>query len=561
MTGMKFYKTILSVLMTLSIVSCENDFLDRAPDLNLDEEKVFTVFENAQRYHADMYSHLVAGFNRLGNYQPVPMSSAADESDSYMGYHGTQTLNFGSYDGVDNQIFNSYSGIRKANIFLSKLDVIPFPDEEVRDHMVGEVYFLRAFYFFEVIKRYGGMPILEEVLIPGDELNLPRDSYRDCVDQVLADCEEAIGMLPVTRPDDELGRATKGAAMALKSRMLLYAASPLWNLEITNADKWELAADAAKAVIDLTDEGGAPAYELYDRGNGADDYERLFFTRRNNGNREVIFHKHEPPKGYGNAQINVWAPKGDGFEGAGAVAPTQNFVDLFEMNNGMMIDEEGSGYDPGNPYLNRDPRFYKIILYNGAVWQDVTVETFVSPDLDQALNGKHRKVLAEFTSTGYYVRKYLPEEVQNNTSVQAYHDWIYFRLAEMYLNYAEALNEAEGPTVAVYDAVNTVRARSGVVDLPAGLTKDQMRARIMNERAIELSFEEHRWWDARRWKKGAEWFGGEMYEMYIEKDAEGNLTYTKKPFETRVYRDYMDLYPIPISEMNKNPLFQQNPGW
>jgi hypothetical protein len=561
MTGMKFNTIIVTALITLSMVSCENDFLDRAPDLNLDEEKVFTVFENAQRYHADMYSHLVAGFNRLGNYQPVPMSSASDESDSYMGYHGTQTLNFGSYDGVDNQIFNCYSGIRKANIFLSKLDVIPFPDQEVRDHMVGEVYFLRAFYFFEVIKRYGGMPILEEVLIPGDELNLPRDSYRDCVDQVLADCEEAIGMLPVTRPDDELGRATKGAAMALKSRMLLYAASPLWNLEITNADKWQLAADAARAVIDLTDEGGTPAYELYDNGNGADDYERLFFTRRNTGNREVIFHKHEPPKGFGNAQINVWAPKGDGFEGAGAVAPTQNFVDLFEMNNGMMIDEAGSGYDPVNPYLNRDPRFYKIILYNGAVWQDVTVETFVSPDLDQALNGKHRKVLAEFTSTGYYVRKYLPEEVQNNTSVQAYHDWIYFRLAEMYLNYAEALNEEEGPTTAVYDAVNTVRARSGVVNLPAGLTKDQMRERIMNERAIELSFEEHRWWDARRWKKGAEWFGGEMYEMYIEKDAEGNLTYTKKPFETRVYRDYMDLYPIPISEMNKNPLFQQNPGW
>lgn len=561
MKGMKLNKIIFSAAVILSLVSCENDFLDRAPDLNLDEEKVFTVFENAQRYHADMYSHLVGGFNRLGNFQPVPMSSASDESDSYMGYHGTQTLNFGSYDGVDNQIFNCYAGIRKANIFLSKLEEIPFPDQEIRDHMVGEAYFLRAFYFFEVIKRYGGMPILDEVLIPGDELNLPRDSYKDCVDQVLADCEEAIGTLPVTRPDDELGRATRGAAMALKSRMLLYAASPLWDLEITNADKWQLAADAAKAVIDLKDEGGAPAYELYDNGNGVDDYERLFFTRRNNGNKEVIFHKHQPPIGFSNPQINVWAPKGDGFEGTGAVAPTQNFVDLFEMNNGMMIDAPGSGYDPDNPYINRDPRFYKIVLYNGAVWQDVTVETFVSPSLDQALNGKHRKVLAEFTSTGYYVRKYLPEEVQNNTSIQAYHDWIYFRLAEMYLNYAEALNEVDGPTAAVYDAVNTVRARSGVVNLPAGLTQDQMRERIMNERAIELSFEEHRWWDARRWKKGAEWFGGEMYEMYIEKDAEGNLTYTKKPFETRVYRDYMDLYPIPISEMNKNPLFQQNPGW
>ena len=557
---MKLKAYILSAFMTMALVSCENDFLDRAPDLNLDEEKVFTIYENAQRYHADIYSHLIDGFNRLGNYQPVPMSSASDESDSYMGWHGTQTLNFGSYDDVDNQIFNYYSGIRKANIFLSKLDVIPFPNESSKNHLSGEAYFLRAFYFFEIIKRYGGMPIITDILIPGDNLIFPRNSYKDCVDYILADCEEAIKLLPVTSPDNELGRATKGAAMALKARMLLYAASPLWELEITNANKWQLAADAAKAVIDLKDEDGNPAYELYDKGNGADDYERLFFTRRNNGNKEVIFHKHQGTVDFNNQQINVWAPKGDGFEGTGSVAPTQNFVDLFEMGNGKLINEEGSGYDPNNPYINREPRFYKTILYNGAVWQGITVETFVSPDLNQSLNGKHRKILAEYTSTGYYVRKYLPEEVKTKTTVRAYHDWIYFRLAEMYLNYAEALNEAQGPTTEVYAALNAVRSRSGVVDMPAGLDKEEMRERIMNERAIELSFEEHRWWDARRWKKGAEWFGGEMYEMYIVKDG-GTLTYTVKPFETRVYRDYMDLYPIPISEMNKNPLFQQNPGW
>ncbi len=548
-------------MISLSAVSCEDDFLDRAPGLNLDEVKVFTIFENAQRYHADIYSHLQDGFNRLGNYQPVPMSSASDESDSFMGWHGTQTLNFGSYDGVDDQLFNYYSGIRKANIFLSKVDVIPFPAQDVQDAMVGEAHFLRAFYFFEIVKRYGGMQIMDTVLIPGDNLMYARNSYKECADYILADCKEAISRLPVSRPDNELGRATKGAAMALKARMLLYAASPLWNLEITNADKWQLAADAAKAVIDLQNESGGPAYELFSKGNGAQDYERLFFTRPNNGNREVIFYKHQGTVDFNNQQINVWAPKGDQFEGTGSIAPTQNFVDLFEMSNGKAIDEPGSGYDPSNPYLNREPRFYKIILYNGAVWQGTTVETFLSPDLNPSSNGKHRKILAEFTSTGYYVRKYLPEEVKPKTTVRAYHDWIYFRLAEMYLNYAEALNEASGPTAEVYDAVNRVRSRSGVINLPAGLDKDQMRKRIMNERAIELSFEEHRWWDARRWKKGAEWFGGEMYEMYIVKDAQGKLTYTKKPFETRVYRDYMDLYPIPVSEMNKNPLLQQNPGW
>ncbi len=558
---MKYLRTLLQVLLLAGFNSCEKDFLERAPDLNLDETKVFTVFENARRFHADIYSHLLHGFNRLGNFQPVPMSSASDESDSYMGYHGTQTLNFGSYDGVDNQIYNYYSGIRKANIFLSKTSIIPFPDQAMRNSMLGEAHFLRAFYFFEIIKRYGGMPVMDKVLMPGEDLMLTRSSYKECVDFILVDCEQAINFLPADRPDNELGRATKGAAMALKARMLLYAASPLWNQQITNGNKWQLAADAAKAVIDLNDNNGNKVYALYTTGKGADDYERQFFVRRNQGNREVIFHLHAAPVGFGNQQINVWLPKGEGFQGDGAVAPTQNFVDLFEMNNGMLPHDSGSGYDPSNPYINREPRFYKTILYNGAVWQGVTVETFVSFDMDPSKNGRHRRNLAEFTSTGYYVRKYMPEEVRFGTTATAYRNWIYFRLAEMYLNFAEALNEVAGPTAEVYAAINTVRARSGVVDLPSGLSKDQMRLRIMNERAIELSFEEHRWWDARRWKMGTEWFDGEMFEMLIEKDASGDLTYTKKPFEIRVYRDYMDLYPIPISEMNKNPLLQQNPGW
>lgn len=558
---MKLNRYSISVLLSLLLFSCDKDFLERAPDLNLDEEAVFTVFENAQRFQADIYSHLTNGFNRVGNFQPVPMSSAADESDSYMGYHGTQPLNNGSYEGIDVQLFNYYGGIRKANIFLSKLDIIPFPNESIRNAMVGEVYFLRAFYFFEIIKRFGGMPILKEILMPGDDLMLPRNTYSESVEAILDDCEQAIGLLPANRPDNELGRITKGAAMALKARVLLYAASPQWDHEITTLNKWQLAADAALAVIDLTDEDGNRVYELYNNGNGADDYEKLFFTRRNQGNREVIFHLHAAPINFDHPQHSVWAPKGDGFQGAGAVAPTQNFVDLFEMDNGQLIHEPGSGYDPGNPYQNRDPRFYKTILYNGALWQGTEVETFLSPDLDPAKNGKHRRNLSEYTSTGYYVRKYMPEEVRHSTSVTAYRNWIFFRLAEMYLNYAEALNEAQGPVAEVYEALNHVRSRSGVVNLPQGLNQNEMRERIINERAIELSFEEHRWWDARRWLKASEWFNGEMYQMYIEKDETGQLTYSKVPFEIRIFREYMNLYPIPISEMNKNPELHQNPGW
>jgi hypothetical protein len=170
--------------------------------------------------------------------------------------------------------------------------------------------------------------------------------------------------------------------------------------------------------------------------------------------------------------------------------------------------------------------------------------------------------------TGYFVRKYLPEEVKLNTSVTAYHNWIYFRLAEMYLNYAEALNEVEGPTQNVRDAVNTVRARSGVVDLPVDLTSDKrsMRRRIQRERAIELSFEEHRWWDARRWSTGEEgelatkWFGGPMNRMVITQNG-ALTTYSVEPFYTRIYQPYNNYYQIPLGEMDKNPLFVQNPGY
>jgi len=566
-------KYILFILI-LGLVSCD-DFLDRAPSVNLEEEEVFTNFVNAQAFQADIYSGLPNRFNALGSYQPVPLSSASDESESNQGYHGTKPFNMGTYDGVDARISENYTAIRKANLLLKNVALIPFPDTETKNQMLGEVYFLRAFYYTEMLKRFGGMPILteEDLFVPGDDLMRPRDTYRDCFAFIMDDLKKAIEMLPVTLNTNEYGRATKGAAMALKARVLLYSASPLfsqktgiWGMGGTVDDWyekdgktwWIKAAEAAKAVIDLTDESGEKAYELYQTGadNKADDYEKLFFKRREHGNKEVIFYKHEAPIGFSNDQINVWMPSGD-FGGAGAVQPTQNFVDLFEMSNGKFIDEAGAGYDENNPYANRDPRFYKIIIYHGSTWQGIKLDLSTT---SIPFNGTFL--------TGYFVRKYVPEEVKKNSSTTAYHNWIYFRLAEMYLNYAEALNEAEGPTQNVRDAVNTVRARSGVVALPADLTSDKksMRKRIQRERAIELCFEEHRWWDARRWSTGEEgelatsWFGGQMNRMVITQSGT-NVTYSREAYYTRIFQPSNNLYQIPLTEMYKNTLFVQNPGY
>lgn len=557
------FKYIYILFISLFMFSCDVDgYLDRAPGVNLDDEKVFTIFENAERFHADIYANLQARFNVAGTYMPAPLASASDESDSQYGYQATVRINVGVYDGEDPSIGNSYNGIRKANLFISKIGVIPFPSAVKKDQMVGEVYFLRAFYFYEVVKRFGGMPIMDEnnLLFPGDDLSKARNSYLECITFVLADLEKAIQMLPVEIVETEYGRATKGAAMALKSRILLFCASPLWQGEMGGVNLWKDAADAAKAVIDLNGTDGNSVYALYNTGKGAEDYEQLFFNRREHGNREVIFAKQAPTVGFTADEIFVWAPKGGQLGGHGSVCPTHNFVNLFEMEDGRSINESAL-YNPQDPFKRRDPRFYKTVLYNGAVWQGETLDLTYHEVGERS--GIHRRD-KNYTRTGYYVRKYLPEQVRNLTPNRAYHNWIYFRLAEMYLNYAEALNEysdSQSDRELAVAAVNRVRNRSGMPNLPVGLSKDQLRARIWNERAIELSFEEHRWWDARRWKKAVEWFGGPMYEMEITKNDAGGLIYQEKPFFNRIYSSHMDLYPIPLSEMRKNPMYVQNPGW
>lgn len=553
-------KNIKYIMFIAILTSACDDFLDRAPDIALDEEAVFTNFDNAQKYHNDIYSHLVNGYTEIWNgYHSMPLACVSDEGDSFQGYNtGVTAFNTGSYNNQDNKLNNSYKGIRKTNEFLAQIDVIPFPDDATENSMIGEAYFLRAFYFNDIVKRYGGLQILKEdnILIPGDDLLFQRNTYQESVDQMLSDLDMAISLLPATRSDDELGRANKGAAMALKSRVLLYAASPLWQSQYSDPqgrNMWQLAADAAKAVIDLQDDG-ALVYELFERTEdgktGVDAWERLFFTRRvgNDGNKETIFHKHISPVSFSNAAIINWAPIGEGIDGYGEVNPIENFVELFEMSDGR----PGTAADPNDPYANREPRFYKTIIYNGSTWQNVEIETFIG--------GKHNKESGKYPQTGYYVRKMLPEEVEATTPSTANHDWIYIRLAEMYLNYAEALNEVNGPTPAVYDAINKLRQRVGHVDLPLGLSKDEMRTAIQNERAIELSFEGHRWFDARRWLKAKDWFGGTMYKMKITKEN-GSLTYEKVFHETRIYRDVMNLYPIPLTEMKKNPYMVQNPGW
>ena len=336
----------------------------------------------------------------------------------------------------------------------------------------------------------------------------------------------------------ETGRITKGAALALKARILLYAASPLHN-PTNDLSLWIKAANAAKEVMDMN------AYVL------EADYANI---PNNYKSRELIL---ETRQGVSNDFERRNFPIG--FEGGNTgTCPTQNLVDAYEMRtNGLPITNPASGYNPANPYLGRDLRLQKTIIVNGSVWKSRIVQSFVG-----GLNGQP---LTNATKTGYYLKKHVVEAVNllpTNTTTRE-HAWVTFRYGEILLNYAEAMNEAFGPENAstlgktALQAVNEVRVRAGIANFPVGMSKDNFRLKLRNERRVELAFEDHRFWDVRRWKIGDE--TKTINQMEI---LPGNtLTYNTKLLEVRTFEDRMNLYPIPQIEINKNPNLVQNPNW
>jgi len=341
-----------------------------------------------------------------------------------------------------------------------------------------------------------------------------------------------------------LGRATKGAALTLKARMLLYYASPL-NNPSGDAQRWAEAAKAAKAVMDLN------VYDTHP------DYYRLFMDKT--GNKEVIFAKKfaRPGRTHETAwklAMSIEAPSVIGGAWGGFHA-TQNLVDCYETTDGKLITDATGNYDKNDPYKNRDSRLDKSVLRNGSSWKGVTVETFEGGNANKPTNGDR-------TKTGYGLKKFIDEKYVSADAVYqgADNDWIYMRYAEVLLIYAEAQNEAVGPDVNVLAAINKVRRRSGQPDLTL-LGKSQMRDKIRNERRVELSFEEHRFFDVRRWKLGSTYFNQPVKRVKIVKNANGSFTYTDEVLENRQYKEHYNLLPIPQMELERNNKLVQNPGY
>ncbi|QNA45969.1 RagB/SusD family nutrient uptake outer membrane protein [Lacibacter sediminis] len=544
----------LNVLFLFCFASCTKNFLDRAPSVNLSEEKIFADPVLASQYSDNAYNHLIDEYARFNAHRGIT-GQAADEAVSGNNEISIRTLTNGTYhdhyerggaslNDIGDVWSRAYAGIRVTNTMLAKMDNVPWTVNQSPDRIKGEMYFIRAFLYFELIKRFGGVIIVDKVYGPNEDIDLPRNTYTECVNFILADLEKAEPLLPDDYPQSNYGRATNGAAKALRSRLLLFAASRL-NNETNDLTKWAAAAAAAKSLIDLN------RYSLQ-----ATYTDILNVTT----SPEYIMIKIRGPRTIDGFLLDFAMSPGSG--GAqGQLNPTQNHVDLYEMKpTGLLPADPASGYDPQNPYANRDPRFYANILYNDAPWQGRRIQMW-SGGRDY-LTGN-----VTYTATRYYSRKLWPEPYIRNVAGTAVLNYIHFRYAEILLNYAEAQNEAVGPDASVYDAINQIRARTSVAmpPLPAGLTQAQMRQRIRNERAVELAFEDFRWYDIMRWKAGPEIVAQPMYGMNVVRNSNGTFTYNKELLPAnmqKVYLDYMHRYPIPRNEIFKSKgILLQNTGW
>ena len=568
---MKFIYYTLLIGFLLLDVSCDKDFLQRDPGVAITETNVFTDPVLATRFADNTYNFLLDEYGRLSSLQSHKGTTGQFSDEAIFGEtslgHGILTMNQGKFlDDFSTDVrvtyTRMYQGIRNANVMLANVDNVKWTAAENGPLIKAQQLFLRAFFYFELVKRYGGVILLDKPLAQTDNFDLPRNTYDETVAFILKDLAAAEAILineswgTFYNPSTDWnagngGRATIGSVRALRSRLLLMDASPL-NNPTGDAARWQRAADAAKAIITSGRYSLHPTYATLLNQPTSPEYIQIKVRAPRSGNGGVLGDFIIPPS-FGGAQNQL--------------SPTQNHVDLYEMNNGKPITDPTSGYRPQDPYIGRDPRFYANIIYNDQTWQGRKVAVWVNNATTPASFGADfQPASTTSTRTRYYIKKLWPESVRGGTGgASAILNYIFFRYGEVLLNHAEALNEAQGPVADVYSSINQIRKRAGMPDLPSGLTKAQMRDRIHNERAVELAFEEHRWWDILRWKKGMEIIPKTITGIDVERLTATTFRYTVIPMPAvyqRVFQDHMHRYPIPRNEIFKsNGILKQNPGW
>jgi hypothetical protein len=591
---MRIYRkvTYLGLLALISLSSCTK-YLDKAPTADISEKDVFSNFNNYQGFVEGMYDNIIewvhgySNFGRfnLGGDDIMPTSNLlqwvnADYQSIVNGnispYYNTLGANIqGPWNTTSTRrkaIWqNSWFGIRQANIAIAHLPELQVATDEQRKFIEGQAYFFRGYFHLQLIKAWGAIPYIDTVLTPSSDMKIPVKGLYETLEKVVSDLQRSAELLPVDwdltatgQPtlNRNIGRATKGWVYANLAECLMFAASPLFNGTATgnysyNLDYCKRAAAACWQVIKLANQG---VYSLEPWAT----YSDMFYKLDNTFPRSKEIIQPSPQRGncryFASAFLFTDIGTDSWFD-----APTQNYVELFETENGLPINDPESGFDPMNPWEHRDPRFRYNIMVDG----DRRVKN-ASGDLAFAqlyTGGRDRS--STNSLTGFGMKKYW--DVTINRIDNGWGRYTYaipkLRLAEIYLIYAEMANEAYGPSgkdpdadLTAIDAVNIVRHRALMPDVNAKFlnNKEDFRARIWNERAVELAYESKRWYDIRRWHVAHL----SQYRELRGLDFDEGHTYFKSfivqtvPFAERNY-----WMPFPISQVNLYAEWKQNPGW
>ena len=594
----------IAALLVLGLTGC-NDVLDVTPKDQLSDAAVFTDPNLAQAFVNDMYRGMGHGLYE------IMLASISDETHFIHNYNTEpivkSTITSSDRGALEDGRYghfnwaNNFSRIRQTNIFLSKIDGTTF-DAALKQRMKGEVYFLRAYFYHNLMRMYGGVPLITKVYGLNDDYTVARNSFKETVDFIVANADSAAALLPLSYSGGDVGRVTKGAALALKARVLLYAASDLYNANpsanaftgyTTPQDRtalWRAAKNAAQAVMDLGIYSlfrPAPASPQEAAQNYADLFlqqtsteaimSRFFLTTRDDG---AYPNRDNGPNGY-----HTW----------GGNTPIQNLIDDYRMADGSKFDWNNP-VEAAAPYANRDPRLYGSILHDGAPWRqrpdDVkkldsigVIQTFrqlriIATTVDPNGKPKVDTTMVPGLDTrdspvenwngaysGYYIRKFIDPSL-NAQFIRQQVPWIFFRYAEILLNYAEAsieLNEL-GDAVAV---LNQIRQRAGMPLFSAGLGQAALRDEYRNERRVEMAFEEQRFFDVRRWMIApavlSKVAGG--INVFLDGDSRTDRTtwrnyrYVRDTIQARAWDNKMYFMPIRLDELNRNGLLKQNPGY
>jgi len=540
---------------TASISGCKKS-IDTRIDTSLTDKDIASDYTRLWNFGYAPYTYVKNGFSAIDHNL---FAAATDEAEQTAAGSGAQLFNEGSWSAFNNPdtvYANCYAGIRAANYFLEKYaadykKILAYNRDTITDHqyqylrdvasagwLLNEARVLRAYFYFELIKRYHNVPLVTKVLTAGDNTNIPQTGFGDVMQFIVSEIDAVKDNLQQDWRSYDAGsdgRITQGIALAIKARALLYAASPL-NNPSNDPAPWKKAAEAANDIIALG------RYTL------DNDYRNLFLTDYTVNSPEMIW---AIRLGATNDPERKNYPVGT-LGGNSGVTPSHNLVSAYEYTGTP---------DPLDPYANRDPRLGYTVAVNNSAWNGRTIEIWEG--------GKDAWNKPNASRTGYYLRKFLSDNLDLVQNESTQHSWIVFRYAGILLDYAEAMNEAYGPdennnwSLNARQAVNQVRNRTGV-QMPPIQAADQtaMRTGIKHERQIELAFEDHRFWDLLRWKD-AETILNQPLQGVRAVNNGSSYTYTVFTVEGRVFTaPKMYYYPIPLVEISKSKgVLKQNAGW